>query len=128
MIIKDSIINVIILYQIYEWLSIIILLCWQRGKTEREIVSETMTSEDEQYANGTLSEFQTLERYLDCLFNYGAIAYSVMVLMLNTFVFINSFRDAFLIKWVLDMFGIISLTISFSLLICLAKKENFVMY
>lgn len=129
LILKDTLSHVIIYTQIFEWLSIITLISWQKGKTEREIMQEARTIGETNNLFGLSSQnYMIRELYINKLFKVTCVLFSIAVLVTNCLVIISSFKAAFLSRWVIEVMEILVFVCVFNQLIKLTKEENHVMF
>lgn len=130
LIIKDTLSHVIVLIQIFEWLTIVTLLSWQKGKSDREIAQDTIITTEDSDPVGNLANqsFMQNELLIKKVFYISCMVLSIAVLITNTLVYANAKVNAFLARWLIEVCEILAFTYIFVKLVKLAKRENRVMF
>lgn len=104
------------------------LLSWQKDKSSREIAEEALvTPEDTQEL---LSKESFMRRELiikKLLFGFGLL-FVITVLVINSIVYVTALANAFVARWIIEIFEITIFIYLFVRLVQLAKVQNKAMY
>lgn len=116
-------VQLIVLFQIFEWHSLTTLLSWQSDKSEREIWADNQS-----HSKAESHSYHRAEKRIKKAFTMLGVVCFIFNLVLNVYTFIVKNALAFAIKWGVKIFEIV-LLLYFSLrLRHYAKRENPTVY